>query len=107
MGRLFRRYVAGTGYGLVHVRTAERAIQVSRQSPPDVFVLDVLLPSEDGWQLLERLRAEPRTAETPVIVCSILPEETLATSLGIAGFLPKPINQPDLLATLARCCPLG
>jgi CheY-like chemotaxis protein len=106
MGRLFRQYVAGTGYGLIHVRTAERAVQVSRQSPPDVFILDVLLPAEDGWQLLERLRAEPRTAETPVIVCSILPEETLAASLGIAGFLPKPISQPVLLATLARCCPL-
>jgi CheY-like chemotaxis protein len=107
MGRLFRQYVAGTGYGLIHVRTAERAVSVARQSPPDVFVLDVLLPTEDGWQLLERLRAEPRTAETPVIVCSILPEETLAASLSIAGFLPKPISQPDLLATLARCCPLA
>jgi CheY-like chemotaxis protein len=107
MGRLFRQYVAGTGYGLIHVRTAERAVSVARQSPPDVFVLDVLLPTEDGWQLLERLRAEPRTAGTPVIVCSILPEETLAASLGIAGFLPKPISQPDLLATLARCCPLA
>jgi CheY-like chemotaxis protein len=106
MGRLFRQYVAGTGYGLIHVRTAERALELSRQSPPDVFVLDVLLPTEDGWQLLERLRAEPRTAGTPVIVCSILPEETLAASLGISEFLPKPISQPDLLATLARCCPL-
>src|SRR5262249_14004138 len=56
MGRLFRHYVAGTGYGLTHVRTAERAVQVARRAPPDVIVLDVLLPTEDGWQLLERLR---------------------------------------------------
>jgi CheY-like chemotaxis protein len=107
MGRLFRQYVAGTGYGLIHVRTAERAVQVARRAPPDVIVLDVLLPTEDGWQLLERLRADPETATTPVIVCSILPEANLAASLGVAAFLAKPISQPALLAALARCCPLG
>jgi CheY-like chemotaxis protein len=106
MGRLFRHYLVGTGYGLTHVRTAERALEVARRAPPDVIVLDVLLPTEDGWQLLDRLRANPLTMSTPVIVCSILPEATLAESFGVASFLPKPISQPALLSALARCCPL-
>lgn len=105
MGRLFRQYLAGSAYGLVHVRTAERALTVARSAPPDVIVLDVILPNQDGWQLLERLRADQTTAETPVIMCSVLPEETLAASLGVVEFLAKPISQPALLAALDRCCP--
>jgi len=106
MGRLFRQYLAGTGYGLVHVRTAERAIRLARATPPDVIVLDVLLPSEDGWQLLERLRAEPSLARRPVIMCSVLPEQSLAASLEVSAFLMKPITQTDLRSILERCCPL-
>jgi CheY-like chemotaxis protein len=106
MGRLFRQYLIGTGYSLVHVRTADRAVQVARSVPPDVVVLDVILPTEDGWQLLERLRADQTTAKIPIIMCSILPEETLAASMGVVEFLTKPISQAALLSALARCCPV-
>jgi CheY-like chemotaxis protein len=105
MGRLFRQYLQGTDYGLVHVRSAERAVQMARQAAPDVIVLDVLLPTADGWQLLEQLRTEPAMAATPVIVCSVLPEATLAASLGVAAFLAKPVTRTALLSALTKSCP--
>jgi CheY-like chemotaxis protein len=101
IGRLFRRYLAGTGYYLVHARSAEKARNLVREVHPDVILLDVLLPRDDGWQLLESLRADAATAGLPVVICSVVPEGSLATSLGVE-FLPKPVSQTALLLSLDR-----
>lgn len=106
VGRLFRRYLTGTGFCLIHARSAEKALQVARVQRPDVVVMDVLLPRDDGWQFLESLRAIEGSTEVPVIVCSVVPERALALSLGVAEFLPKPVSQDTLLSTLAKWCPL-
>ena len=105
IGRLFRRYLAGTSYCLVHVRSAEQGRVVARKQHPEIVVLDVLLPRADGWQLLEQFQADETLAGVPVLVCSVMPESSLARSLGVAAFLPKPVGPEDLLAALARWCP--
>jgi CheY-like chemotaxis protein len=103
IGRLFRRYLAGTEYYLVHARSAEKARRLVHDVRPGVVLLDVLLPRDDGWQLLESLRADDGTAGVPVVVCSVVPEESLATSLGVE-FLPKPVSRTALLASLEKAC---
>jgi CheY-like chemotaxis protein len=67
---------------------------------PTVIILDVLLPQEDGWELLMSLRADDRTRDIPVIVCSVLREPQLARSLGASAHLPKPVTQGALLEAL-------
>ena len=68
-----------------------------------MILLDVLLPRDDGWQFLDSLRADETTASVPVVVCSVVPEESLAASLGVE-FLPKPVSRPALLASLEQAC---
>lgn len=104
IGRLFRRYLADTGYCLVQARSAEKARRMIRGVRPGAVLLDVLLPKDDGWQFLEDIRAHEMTARVPVIVCSVVPEESLAAALGVE-FLPKPVSRQALLAALARLCP--
>jgi CheY-like chemotaxis protein len=64
--------------------------------------MDVMLPGMDDWDLLGRLRAHPRMHATPIIACTILPQEKLALALGAAGFLRKPISRETFLAALDR-----
>ena len=56
----------------------------------------------DGWKVLGRLRQHPDTSQIPVIVCTILPQEDLAFSLGASAYLRKPLKRADFLAALDR-----
>lgn len=68
--------------------TGETGLVELRQVP-DLLVLDVLLPGIDGWEVLRRLRADPATADLPVLVVSIeRPSSTPGLEPG--RFLPKP-----------------
>lgn len=99
---LFRRYLADTGYRLVQARSAERALRLARELRPELVVLDVLMPSHDGWEILQALRGEPTTARIPVVICSVVPDHALAYSLGVSDFLSKPVTRPALIDVLAR-----
>jgi CheY-like chemotaxis protein len=103
VARLFQRYLGGTSYRLIQARTGAGALQAAREARPDAIVLDVLLPSEDGWEVLEAIRADPTTRGIPVVVCSVLPDRLLALSLGVVDFLSKPVTREALLAALDRC----
>jgi CheY-like chemotaxis protein len=97
---LFRRYLEGTRYPFIGCRDPQQALQLAQVARPRIIILDVMLPGMDGWQLLQRLREHPSTSKTPLIVCSILPEEQLALTLGAAAYLRKPVGQQELLAAL-------
>ena len=62
---------------------------------PDIVLLDVQMPDVDGWETLSRVRADARTANLPVVLCTVkgLPEDTLkGWSLGCDGYLGKPFD---------------
>ena len=92
------------------VRTAgdgEAALAAVRVEPPDVLVLDVLMPLLDGWGALERLKADPdeRIRTTPVVMLTALDAETDRLRAGIegaVGYLTKPVMPEDLVAEVAR-----
>ena len=70
---------------------------------PDIVLLDVQMPDVDGWETLSRLRAAPRTADLPVVLCTVkgLPEDTLkGWSLGCDGYLAKPFDIGGLVEEL-------
>jgi CheY-like chemotaxis protein len=103
VAQLFRRFLAGSPYRLIQARTPSTGLALAHELRPDVIILDVLMPSQDGWQILQQLRTDPVVRSVPVIVCSILPERPLAVSLAAADFLAKPVTRQSLLAALERC----
>jgi putative two-component system response regulator len=72
------------------------------ETRPDLIILDVMMPSMDGWQVLRSLKQNPATKSTPIIICSVLREPELAISLGAISYLIKPVDRLELLATLER-----
>jgi CheY-like chemotaxis protein len=98
--QLFERYLQGSRYTVCGTLDPEQALALVEQVVPQIVVLDVMLPGIDGWEVLGRLRAHPGTRGTPVLVCTILPQEQLALALGAAAFLRKPFSRAELLAAL-------
>jgi CheY-like chemotaxis protein len=102
IGELLQRMLSGSVYNITHVRTASRAVAIARETQPSVILLDVVLPVQDGWEVLATLRADPLTTSIPIIVCSVLPDRELALSLGAVDFLAKPIARTTLVQALSR-----
>jgi CheY-like chemotaxis protein len=93
-----QRCVRGTRYRIAEPK--ERSLDHIKAAAPDVVLLDIILPDRDGWDLLGALQRDPTTASIPVIICSIVHEEELASLMGAVEYLPKPIKCLDLLAML-------
>jgi len=87
-------------YAILAATSGEKAIELSRRDPrPDLILLDVQMPGMDGYSVLANLKANPITAEIPVIFVSSLAEagdQAQGLKLGVADYLTKPID-PDLL----------
>ena len=100
--RMFRRYLSQTDLKVVGIKEPDQVLPLARQLQPQVITLDVMMPSIDGWEVLQTLQTDPETKHIPVIICSVWDEPELAFSLGAVDFLKKPITQKELLDALAR-----
>ncbi len=100
--RLFRRFLAGGSYRTIEATNGRQAIELALRAHPDAVVLDVMMPTQDGWETLQALRHDLETEDIPIVVCSVLRQRELALSLGAADFLEKPVSREGLLAALDR-----
>jgi CheY-like chemotaxis protein len=97
---LFRAYLTTHEYQVVTAQTTDEAIRKAKQFHPYAITLDLMMPEQDGWELLQRLIADPETNAIPIIVCTVLKEKELAIALGAAAYLEKPVTQEALLSAL-------
>ena len=98
--QLFQGYLSPHRYRVVTAQTAQAALTLARELRPDAITLDLMMPEQDGWDLLQVLLNQPETRRIPIVVCSVLREKDLALSLGATAFLEKPISEQALLTTL-------
>jgi CheY-like chemotaxis protein len=99
---LYRRYLEPAGYLVLVAHSASEAYDVIEQASPDVILLDVILPQEDGWAILVGLRSVARAKDVPVVVCSVIEQPDVALALGAADVVNKPIGRKELLATIRK-----
>jgi CheY-like chemotaxis protein len=87
------------GYTVATAANGQEALAQMRAEPPELVLLDVVMPVMDGMETLTRMRTDLVPPVPPVILCSgldITEEEALRR--GAAGFLPKPVESRDLIA---------
>jgi CheY-like chemotaxis protein len=97
---LFHRFLSLHQYSVVTAQTAQEALAQARRLRPYAITLDLMLPGQDGWDVLQHLLNQPETRDTPIIVCSVLKQKDLALSLGATAFLEKPVTEQALLSVL-------
>jgi len=97
---LFRRYLTSHRYRVIAVKPPEDVLECVRNLQPYAITLDLMMPNQDGWDLLQSLVNHPDTQDIPIIVCSVLKQKSLALSLGAVAFLEKPVTQEGLLEIL-------
>jgi len=102
MLELIHSYLTPHGYRVITAQTAQDGLEKAIQLRPYAITLDLMMPEQDGWDLLQALRNRPETSHIPIIVCSVLKQKELALSLGATAFLAKPITELELLSALEQ-----
>ena len=91
-------------YRIRIARDGEKALQIAlSDSPPDLILLDVMMPGMDGYEVCRRLKRDPRTMGIPVIFLtakSDVGDEEKGLELGAADYIAKPISPPIVMARL-------
>ncbi|ENX65860.1 hypothetical protein C967_02823 [Brucella canis CNGB 1324] len=90
-------------YEVVPAYSGAEAIEICLDGQIDIVLLDVLMPGLDGFEVCRRLKANPRTANIPVIMitCLTSPEDKVrGLEAGAEDFLSKPVNDLELLSRL-------
>ena len=91
------------GYEVTSAQGGQALFEQLESRMPDLVLLDVILPDADGYQVLERIKADDRWRDLPVLMVSSLPPEeaTVKTlGLGAADFIRKPFRVRELLARI-------
>lgn len=99
IGRTVSALLARRGHRVELVTDGESGLARARAQPPDLVLLDVMLPGLDGWQVLQALRSSPDLAGVPVVLLTALAgdEERLrALRLGADDFITKPFRFEEL-----------
>ncbi|MEX2393385.1 MAG: response regulator [Actinomycetota bacterium] len=93
------------GYDVIEAASGQEAIRAARTKRPDVIVCDVMMPGMDGFEVLEQLRADPKTADLPVVLCSAKAQRSDVVHgerSGADAYVTKPFDPQDLLDTVER-----
>jgi signal transduction histidine kinase/ActR/RegA family two-component response regulator len=99
---LLTRQLERAGFRSDIARTGTEAVTKARESVPVVITLDILLPDQDGWEVLKRLKLDEVTSEIPVIVISVVDDAPLARSLGALDYFVKPVDAKELVNRLSE-----
>ena len=92
-----------SGMTVVSASGGRDGLEKARQLVPDLIVLDVMMPEMDGYATLDALRADPATAQVPVLLLTaknLAPAEESLRARGVGGFIPKPFAPRDLVSTI-------
>lgn len=99
----YAQLLAGAGYRVARAKNGYEALAEVSHAAPSVVLLDLKLPKLDGWELLERLKADAAVASVPVIVVtgdSLPTHHEMARSRGAMAVLSKPIDPGELLTVV-------
>lgn len=102
--QLVVRTLDGSGHRILVARDGPSALAIARRARPDLILLDVMMPGQDGFDLCRTLKADPATEDAMIIFLSALGEvsdKVLGLNLGAVDYITKPIQAEEVLARVA------
>lgn len=104
---LLAHYTEEMGCRTVTAASGEEGLRLARELRPDLITLDLLMPGMNGWNTLRELQADAELRHIPVVVVSVLAEESRRDLEGAAELVDKPVGRGPLLAALRRALARG
>ncbi|RYD30040.1 MAG: response regulator, partial [Sphingomonadales bacterium] len=99
---LMTRFLAREGFATLTAADGPTGLSLAKEMRPRAILLDVMMPGMDGWTVLSRLKADPDLSSIPVVMVTFVSERGLASSLGAADYVAKPVNWDNFRAVMDR-----
>jgi len=92
------------GYQVLKASDGNAGMEIIRENPVSLVLLDLRLPGPDGWSILREIKRNPESSETPVVVLTAIAESTQRRKtlrMGASSYLIKPLSAHHLSQTIA------
>ncbi|NJO16134.1 MAG: response regulator [Thioploca sp.] len=99
---LLQVHIKKLGYEVSLAANGDQGLRLARQLHPTAIILDVMMPSMDGWMVLSALKTDPELAPIPVTMLTMIDEKNMGYSLGAAEYLVKPVNRDQIAKVLEK-----
>jgi two-component system, cell cycle response regulator DivK len=106
--KIVRDLLARTSYRLVEATDGEAGVAMALQESPNLILMDIQLPKISGLDATRRLRADPRTAQIPIIAITsyaLSGDDQNALAAGATAYLAKPYSPRELLDLIRKLAP--
>ncbi len=107
IAELIRFHLSDDGRRVLIAQRGDEAVEIAREQRPDLITLDIMLPDTNGFDLLETLKADPKTRDIPVIIVSVVSDRRQGLRLGAVDYVTKPIDETKLLTAVRRALQAG
>jgi twitching motility two-component system response regulator PilH len=94
-----------SGLEVTHASDGAEALEAIHKAPPDLVVLDIVMPRMNGYELCRRLKSDPKTQNVPVVICSSKGEEFdryWGMKQGADAYIAKPFQPIELVGTVKQ-----
>ncbi len=94
-----------SGLEVTHASDGAEALEAIHKAPPDLVVLDIVMPRMNGYELCRRLKSDPKTQNVPVVMCSYKGEEFdryWGMKQGADAYIAKPFQPIELVGTVKQ-----
>lgn len=101
--RMLNVLLDNEGYRVAEAEDAYAALEIAKKTPPDVILLDWMMPGISGWDLIRHLRKERTTCDIPIIMLTAKTDEESVVSglkVGADGYVTKPFSGRELIARI-------
>src|SRR5215213_2794709 len=101
---LLRLLLAGANYEVREARNGRECLELARENPPDLIMVDLSMPGLDGWEVFQELKAHSSTAHIPCVAVTAHTDGDRRRALesGFSDWVTKPFRTQELLLTVKR-----
>lgn len=106
--KIVRDLLARTSYRLLEATDGEAGVAMALEEAPNLILMDIQLPKISGFDATRRLRADPRTAQIPIIAITsyaLSGDHQRALDAGASAYLAKPYSPRELLGLIRKFAP--
>ncbi|HBX23235.1 MAG TPA: hypothetical protein DEF34_06360 [Desulfotomaculum sp.] len=96
--KLIATYLRNEGFRVARAVNGRQGFEMAARLRPHVITVDILMPVMDGWQLLEKLQADPHLKNVPVIIVTVPQESDPKLAFGASELLLKPFDPENLVS---------